>query len=72
MEQLPTIDSSPALQNMKKLFDEIRSDEVVVANGERGAKAARTRLRVALAKMAKLCKEARKEIPPNAQEDSNG
>lgn len=64
MAEVPVLESSPSLQEMKRVFDEIRSDEIVVARQDRGHVGARTRLRVALAKMAKLCKEARKEIPP--------
>ena len=67
MAEVPVLESSPSLQEMKPLFDEIKSDEIMLARGERGSVGARTRLRVGLAKMAKLCKEARKEIPPKPE-----
>ena len=65
MTEVPILDTSPALQEMKRLFDKIKSDEIVVAGERWGHVGAKTRLRVALAKMAKLCKQSRKEIPSN-------
>ena len=67
MTTIPILESSYALQKMKVLYDEIRSDEVRVATRSWGYISANTRLRVALAKMARLCKEARKEIPPRVR-----
>lgn len=64
MVEIPLLTHSPALQELKEQFDKVRSEEIVVARGERGSKGATTRLRVLLAKMANLCKQARKEIPP--------
>lgn len=60
VESLPELDS-PALKHMEPLFEEIRADAFQAA---RGVKIARTRLRVKLSRMANLCKQARKEIPP--------
>ena len=60
LQELPEL-KSPSLSAMEPLFEEIRADAF---QATRGNKAARTRLRVKLSGLAKLCKEARKEIPP--------
>jgi len=67
MTELPFLESSRSLQEMKPLFETILSDEITVTRGQRGSVGARTRLRVHLAQLAKLCKEARKEIPPRPE-----
>lgn len=60
LKELPKLDS-PSLDAMEPLFEEIRADAFQAA---RGNKSARTRVRVKLSQLAKLCKEARKEILP--------
>jgi len=60
LSELPELESL-SLRAMEPLFDEIKADAFQAA---RGIKVARTRLRVKLSRMAKLCKDARKEIPP--------
>jgi len=62
LEKLP----SPAYHEILELADELRADGFAVAN--RGLKNARTRLRIKLSEMAKLCAQARKEIPPVSRE----
>ena len=65
MESIPALDS-PALQELKELVPKLEADEIMVANKSRGHVGARTRLRGTLMQISKLCKAARKEIPPKA------
>lgn len=63
-EKIPSL-GSDALEELYVIVDEIKADETIAALTEkRGHKAARTRVRTKLAKVARLCKEARKDIPP--------
>ena len=62
LEKLP----SPAFHEILDVADELRAEGFAVAN--RGLKNARTRLRTKLAALAKLCAQARKEIPPVSRE----
>ena len=52
---------SDALEQIYKLLEEVKADEVQAA---RGKKVARTRVRVKLSTIANLCRQARKEIEP--------
>lgn len=63
-EKIPSL-GSVALTDIYRLVEEIQADEVIAAVPEKhGCKSARTRVRTKLAKVANLCKQARKEIPP--------
>ena len=62
-EGIPSL-NSPALEELYVLVDEIKADEVIASLPKRGHKVARTRVRTKLAKVANLCKQARKDIPP--------
>ena len=50
---------SEAMDQIYDLFEQIQDDD---ANAAKGTKAALRRTRVALSSIAKLCKEARKDI----------
>lgn len=62
LEELP----SSAFYKILDMADELRAEGFAVAN--RGLKNARTRLRTKLVTLAKLCAQARKEIPPVSRE----
>jgi len=53
---------SPAYYEIFEVVEELRAEGFALAN--RGLKNARTRVRTKLNALAKLCKQARKEIPP--------
>jgi hypothetical protein len=61
-EQLPRIES-PAFYAMLDMVENARADALQLATKK--TKAAKTRLRVKLSEIAKLCKQARKELPPD-------
>lgn len=63
VEQIPRLHSD-ALYQMFDLVNEMRADAVMAATGRRGCKQATTQVRVKLSQVAKLCKQARKEIKP--------
>jgi hypothetical protein len=60
IEQIPRVDSD-AFYAIQQVYDNARADAIAAG---RGVKAARTRLRVNLMQIIKLCKQARKDIPP--------
>lgn len=61
VEELPFKQLSVSYATLLDTVDESKADAMDAA---RGNKSATTRLRVKLAKIAKLCKAARKEIKP--------
>lgn len=63
LEQIPRLHSD-ALYQMFDLVNEMRADAVMAATSHRGHKRATTQVRVKLSQVAKLCKQARKEIKP--------
>jgi hypothetical protein len=63
VENIPRI-ASESFYMIEKIYEQARGDAIVAARGNRGNKAARTRLRVNLMKIIKLCRQARKDIPP--------
>jgi len=58
---------SKALHQLFHLVDEVKIDVAQAACGKRGHKAAQTRVRVKLARVAGLCREARRDIKPVGQ-----
>ena len=60
MDKLPQLHSE-SLHQIYVLVEELRCDEIHAAQGTQIAK---TRVRVKLAKIANLCREARKDILP--------
>lgn len=66
LEQIPRM-RSDALYQMFDLVNEMRADAVMAATSHRGCKRATTQVRVKLSQVAKLCKQARKEIKPVAK-----
>lgn len=64
-ETLPFKQLSPAYATLLRVVEQSQADAMDVS---RGIKIARTRLRVKLAQIAKLCKEARKDIKPAGAE----
>jgi len=61
VETLPFKQLSASYATLLDTVDESKADAMDAAKGN---KSARTRLRVKLARIANLCKEARKEIKP--------
>lgn len=60
MDKLPQLHSE-SLHQIYALIDELKCDEV---NAAQGTQIARTRVRVKLARIIRLAKQARKDIPP--------
>lgn len=58
-EELKRIDS-PALQELYKDVDALKSEDITTA--KKNTKAGLTRMRVLLSSVSKLCKEVRKEL----------
>ncbi len=60
VEEIPRVDSA-AFYEIEETYENAKGDAITAG---RGVKAARTRLRVNLMKIIKLCQQARKDIKP--------
>lgn len=60
IEEVPRVDSG-SFYEIEETYANAKGDAIAAG---RGIKTARTRLRVNLMKIIKLCKQARKDIPP--------